>query len=92
MNQSDAKSWEKIAFLFKEAKCFEQASYCFGRALKCDGLNIELWKERAVCYEMIGEIKKSIRCLEKIMSFNQGPSTEKSEINKNIKVNFNFLS
>ena len=30
-------------------------------------MNQELWKERANCYEMIGELKKSIKCLERVL-------------------------
>ena len=50
MNASP-NQWQKIAYLYKEAGCFDSAGYCFGRVLKSDTLNTQLWCERAKCYE-----------------------------------------
>lgn len=48
---ANAKKWESIAELYKKAKCYDSAGYCFGRVLKSDTHNTFLWCERAKCYE-----------------------------------------
>lgn len=63
----NAKKWESIAQLYKKAKCYDSAGYCFGRVLKSDTLNTTLWCERAKCYEQTGELKKAIKCFERVI-------------------------
>ncbi|EGR27595.1 hypothetical protein IMG5_193950 [Ichthyophthirius multifiliis] len=70
-SNSSAKKWEQIGYLYKEAKCFDSAGYCFGRALKSEGQNSQLWFERGKCYQQIGELKKAIHCYEKVMFMNE---------------------
>ena len=79
MTQTESKVWEKIGFMYKEALCYNMAGYCFGRALKSDCFNLLLLHERAECYELMGEVKKAIKCYEKILIIetDSGETTKK---------------
>ncbi|KAL4434853.1 hypothetical protein ABPG74_021192 [Tetrahymena malaccensis] len=70
-SNANAKKWESIAQLYKKAKCYDSAGYCFGRVLKSDTLNTSLWCERAKCYEQTGELKKAIKCFERVIKMDE---------------------
>lgn len=62
----DKDLWEKIGYMYKNMEDYEQASICFGRALKSDPLNSQLIRERADCCEKYGDFKKSAVFYEKL--------------------------
>ncbi len=47
LSEPDGGRWAKIGDLYFESKYFEQAAYCYGRALKSDQHNVNLMCCRA---------------------------------------------
>ncbi|CAG9317966.1 GTF3C3 [Blepharisma stoltei] len=68
MTQHDSELWSKVAHMHKDFGHFKEAVYCFSRALQNKkGPDIELMKEKAVCYEKIGDYRKAGKTYFKIL-------------------------
>ena len=67
LSPTDSLLWEKVGFLYLESKCHEQAASCFSRALKSDQSNIKIVLARVECYIYLGDIRKAIKSLEKVL-------------------------
>lgn len=46
---------------------YQQAAYCYGRALKIENYNIELMERRAEAFELSGQSKKAIITYKKML-------------------------
>jgi tetratricopeptide (TPR) repeat protein len=65
-NQSDKESWWRIADKYYNLKCYKNASYCYGRALKCEKLNVSLLRKKAECYDKLKDWRGAIKYYEKV--------------------------
>ena len=50
-----------------ELKIYPQAAYCYGRALKINGSNLETNLKRCECLELCRETKKAVSIYKKII-------------------------
>jgi tetratricopeptide (TPR) repeat protein len=67
-NQSDKESWWRIADKYYNLKCYKNASYCYGRALKCEKLNVSLLRKKAECYDKLKDWRGAIKYYEKVLN------------------------
>ena len=61
------EKWKKVGDMSFDLRMYDQAAYCYGRALKIENYNIELMTKRAECYECSHQNKKAISTYKKIL-------------------------
>ena len=62
------EKWTKVADISFDLQMYNQAAYCFGRALKIEHYNLPLMIKRAEAFELSSQFKKAILTYKKILN------------------------
>ena len=86
LTPGDAKLWQRIAGLSREAGNIQQAIYCYNRCLRISGGNEILMIQReclwevSMCHSEIGDFEKAARNLRKLMEMGPSDGTVTKEL------------
>ena len=67
-SQSDKENWWKLADKYYSLQSYKNASYCYGRALKCEKTNVSLLRKKAECYDKLKDYRGAIKYYEKVIN------------------------
>lgn len=73
LSPPNLEKWLKVGDLSFERKMYNQAAYCFGRALKIASCDPKIMIKRAEAFELDGQSKKAIATYKRLLGISTAP-------------------